>query len=164
MQIRKTLLPLLLCPFAVLAAPEANANPVPDRVAPRAPQDTSGSVLSDLPEIVNGVQQLLDQESVDKLSTIINGGATLLGGDTPQNLKKLLSEKNIGKLQDVIDNAHTLLSDQFVNQTTSLIDDAAPVRSSKCIHSSSCGSWLTCVVYFSSFRMFPSCWEGCWLR
>lgn len=134
MQIRKTLLPLLLCPFAVLATPEANANPVPDRVAARAPQDSSGSsLLADLPEIVNGVQQLLDQESLDKLGTIINGGATLLGGDTPQNLKKLLSEKNIGKLQDVIDNAHTLLSDQFVNQTTSLIDDAAPVRSSKCI-------------------------------
>lgn len=148
MQIRKTLLPLLLCPFAVLAAaPEANANPVPDRVAPRAPQDSSGSsLLADLPEIVNGVQQLLDQESVDKLGTIINGGATLLGGDTPQNLKKLLSEKNIGKLQDVIDNAHTLLSDQFVNQTTSLIDDAAPVRSSKMHSFSSCGSWLTLCV------------------
>ena len=123
MQIHK-FLPILFCPFA-LASPEPN--PLPQGVAPRAPDSAGSGILADLPQIVDGIKQLLDKQTLDNLDTIIGGGATLLSGDTPNNLKKLLSAKNIDKVQDVIDNAHTLLSAQFVNQTTTLIDDATPV-------------------------------------
>lgn len=128
MHIRKTLLPLLLCPFAALAVPQPDpVADLPNRVAPRSPDSTDGGLLSDLPDIVDSVKGLLNQQTMDQLETIIHGGATLLGGDTPKNLQKLLSGKNIDKLQDIVDNAHTLLTPQFTNQTSTLIDDATPV-------------------------------------
>ncbi|RAL01836.1 uncharacterized protein BO80DRAFT_472994 [Aspergillus ibericus CBS 121593] len=101
----------------------------PNTIAPRAPQSTSGSLLDDLPTIVDGIKELLSTDTVNKLETIVNGGATLLGGDTPKNLQKLLSGDNIDKLQSIIDNANTLLSGTFVNQTGELIGEAAPLVS-----------------------------------
>ena len=118
MLIRKTLLPIFLCPFLALAAPEPNPAPAP------AP---SGGLLNDLPDIMDGVKQLLSQDTLDNLDTIIGGAATLLSGDTPKSLKKLLSDDNINKLQDIIGNADTLLKPSFVNETTTLIDEATPV-------------------------------------
>lgn len=120
MQIRKTLLPLFLCPFLALAAPEPNPAPAPIVVR-------DGGLLSELPDIIDGVKQLLSQDTMDNLETIIGGGATLLGGDTPKTLKKLLSSDNVDKLQDIVNNAHTLLKPAFVNETTTLIDEATPV-------------------------------------
>ena len=130
MLIRKTLLPVFLCPFLALAAPEPNPAPAP--VA--APESTpSGGLLNELPQILDGVKELLSQDTLDNLDTIIGGGATLLSGDTPKSLKKLLSSNNIDKLQDVIDNAHGLLKPSFVNETTTLIDEATPVRFLVCL-------------------------------
>lgn len=125
MQIRKTLLPLFLCPFLVLAAPEPK--PAPARAPIVVRDDSGGGLLQDLPDIIDGVKQLLNQKTMDDLETIIGGGATLLGGDTPKSLKKLLSSDNIDKLQDIVENAHSLLKPNFVNQTSTLIDDATPV-------------------------------------
>ena len=87
----------------------------------------SGGLLSDLPDIVDNVKDLLSQDTIDDLQTIVKGGAVLLGGDTPQNLRNLLSKDNIDKLQDVINNAHTLITTSFVNDTSELVGDAAPV-------------------------------------
>lgn len=87
----------------------------------------SGGLLSDLPDIVDNVKDLLSQDTIDDLQTIVKGGAVLLGGDTPQNLRNLLSKDNIDKLQDVIDNAHTLITTSFVNDTSELVGDAAPL-------------------------------------
>lgn len=133
MQIRK-FLPVLLCPLA-LASPEPN--PLPNRVVPR-----DSGILADLPQIFDAVKGLLDPNTVASLETIISGGATLLGGDTPQNLQRLLSSQNIDKLQSVIDNAYTLLSARFVNETTTLIDDATPVSLVSTIDSTWTLTWL----------------------
>lgn len=95
-------------------------------IASPAPQPTGG-LLAELPSIFDNVKDLLSEETIDDLQTIVKGGATLLGGDTPKNLQSLLSSGNIDKLQDIVDNAHTLLSPNFVNETSGLIDDAAPV-------------------------------------
>lgn len=128
MHLRKALLPLFLYPFLALAAPEPKPAP-PTGASTIVIRDDSGSggLLQDLPDIVDGVKQLLDQKTLDNLETIIGGGATLLGGDTPKTLKKLLSSDNVDKLQDIVDNAHALLKPHFVNQTETLIDDATPV-------------------------------------
>lgn len=106
----------------LLSLPLVLASPAP------APQ-TTGGLLSELPDIVDNVQDLITKENIDDLVTIIKGGAVLLGGDTPKNLQRLLSGKNIDKLQDIVDNAHTLITTQFVNQTGELVGDAAPVCS-----------------------------------
>lgn len=95
-------------------------------LASPAPAPTGG-LLSDLPDIVDGVKDLLSQDTIDDLQTIVKGGAVLLGGDAPQNLKNLLSKSNIDKLQDIINNAHTLITTSFVNDTSELVGDAAPV-------------------------------------
>lgn len=95
-------------------------------VASPAPQPTGG-LLAELPGILDGVKDLLSEDTVKDLQTIVKGGATLLGGETPKNLQGLLSSQNIDKLQDIIDNAHTLLTPNFVNETSGLIGDTAPV-------------------------------------
>lgn len=95
-------------------------------LASPAPQPTGG-ILSDLPTIIDGVKDLLSEDTIKDLQTIVKGGAVLLGGDTPKNLQNLLSTQNIDKLQDIVDNAHTLLTPNFVNETSGLIGDTAPV-------------------------------------
>lgn len=100
------------------------AGPAP---APAPAPAPSGGLLEDLPDIVDNVKDLLNQETIDDLQTIIKGAATLLGGDTPQGLKKLLSSDNIDKLNDIVSNAHTLITPGFVNETSELVGDAAPV-------------------------------------
>jgi hypothetical protein len=116
MRLSTLLLPLL---------PLALANPNP--VALPAPQSTSGGLLSELPTILNGVKELLSDDTLTDLQTIVKGGAVLLGGDNPSNIAKLLSGDNVNKLQDVIDSAHALLTPGFVNETSTLIGDATPV-------------------------------------
>lgn len=101
------------------------ANPNPNPVGPRSPQSTG--LLSDLPSLIDNLKELLSQDTVDNLETIVKGAAVLLGGDTPQNLQKLLSSSNIDKLQNIIDNADLLLTTSFVNETSELIGDALPV-------------------------------------
>ncbi|KAB8232583.1 hypothetical protein ETB97_004991 [Aspergillus alliaceus] len=108
--------------YLVFAAPLALATPAPNPVA--APD---GGLLSQLPDMLNAVKELLNPDTLDNLQVIVKGGAVLLGGDTPKNLQRLVSSQNIDKLQHVIDNAETLLTPKFVNETTSLIDDAAPL-------------------------------------
>ena len=110
------------------------ANPNPNPVGPRSPQSTG--LLSDLPSLIDNLKELLSQDTVDNLETIVKGAAVLLGGDTPQNLQKLLSSSNIDKLQNIIDNADLLLTTSFVNETSELIGDALPVS------------------FYSSFRMY----------
>lgn len=95
--------------------------------APAPAPAPSGGLIDDLPDIVDSVKDLLNQETIDDLQTVIKGAATLLGGDTPQGLKKLLSNDNIDKLNDIIGNAHTLITPGFVNDTSGLVGDAAPV-------------------------------------
>ncbi|PWY86530.1 hypothetical protein BO94DRAFT_624717 [Aspergillus sclerotioniger CBS 115572] len=112
--------------YLFLLAPLTLATTSTSNISPRT---TTTSLLDDLPTIVDGIKELLSTDTVNKLETIVNGGATLLGGDTPQNLQKLLSSDNINKLQSIIDNANTLLSGNFVNQTGELIGDALPLIS-----------------------------------
>ncbi|KAH8424331.1 uncharacterized protein LDX57_002082 [Aspergillus melleus] len=112
--------------YLIFAAPLAIANPNPNPVAAPAPQSTGG-LLSELPQLIDGLKELLSQDTLEDLQTIVKGGAVLLGGDTPKNLQKLLSSKNIDKLQGLVDNADTLLTPSFVNDTTTLIEDATPV-------------------------------------
>lgn len=118
MRLSTLLLPLL---------PLALANPNPNPVAAPDPQSTGGGLLSELPTILNGVKELLSEDTLNDLQTIVKGGAVLLGGDNPANIAKLLSKDNVNKLQDVIDNAHSLLTPNFVNETSTLIGDATPV-------------------------------------
>lgn len=94
---------------------------------PLRPPQPTGGILSDLPTIIDGVKDLLSEDTIKDLQTIVKGGAVLLGGDTPKNLQNLLSTQNIDKLQDIVDNAHTLLTPNFVNETSGLIGDTAPV-------------------------------------
>ncbi|KAI9934380.1 hypothetical protein ASPWEDRAFT_151903 [Aspergillus wentii DTO 134E9] len=122
MHLSKILLPLL--PITLTLA--SNPNPNPNPVVPRAPESTGG-LLNDLPGIIDGVKDILSQDTIEDLQVIIKGGATLLGGDTPQNLKDLLSKDNLNQLQDIITNAHGLLSAKFVNNTETLIDEATPL-------------------------------------
>lgn len=117
----------LLLSLLPLALANPNPNPNPNPVAAPAPQSTSGGLLSDLPTIVNGVKELLSDQTLTDLQTIVKGGAVLLGGDNPANIAKLLSGDNVNKLQDVIDSAHALLTPTFVNETSTLIGDATPV-------------------------------------
>ncbi|KAJ5111575.1 hypothetical protein N7532_002110 [Penicillium argentinense] len=102
----------LLLPFA--AAPLALAAPEPNPVAPRAPASTGG-LLSELPGILDGVQELLSKDTINNLEVIVSGAA------------KLLSSDNIDILQDILNNAHTLLTKDFVDNTTTLIGDATPL-------------------------------------
>lgn len=102
----------LFLPF--LAAPLALAVPEPNPIAPRAPESTGG-LLSELPGILDGVQQLLSKETIDDLEVIVSGAA------------KLLKSDNIDVLQDILTNAHALLTKDFVDNTTTLIGDATPV-------------------------------------
>lgn len=97
---------LALAPLA-LAAPESGSN------VARAPAD--GGLLEELPEILNGVQDLLTTENLKKLDTILDGAA------------KLLAPDNIDVLGDILKNAHNLLTASFVDNTTTLIGDATPV-------------------------------------
>lgn len=100
------LLPVLVAPFA-LTAPDPKPNPV------AAPEPAStGGLLSTLSD----VEGLLSDENIDHLQTILTGAA------------KLLSSKNIDVLQDILTNAHALLTKDFVDNTTTLIGDATPVR------------------------------------
>ena len=94
--------------FAV-AAPE----PRPDPVAMPAPQSTG--LLSELPGILTGAEDLLSQQNINNLQTIIGNAA------------KLLSDSNLDLLQDILTNAHGLLTKEFVDNTTTLIGDATPV-------------------------------------
>jgi hypothetical protein len=150
MRLSTLLLPLL---------PLALANPNPNPVAAPAPQSTGGGLLSELPTILNGVKELLSEDTLNDLQTIVKGGAVLLGGDNPANIAKLLSGDNVNKLQDVIDNAHSLLTANFVNETSTLIGDATPVRFSPaffffevdadgCIAGFGCGEIVGWVVGF----------------
>ncbi|KAF9891891.1 hypothetical protein FE257_002854 [Aspergillus nanangensis] len=110
--------------YLVLAvAPLALANPEP------APQ-SDGGLLSQLPDILDGVKELLNQETLDDLQTIVKGAAVLLGGDNPQNLAKILSSDNVNKIQGLLNNADSLLTTGFVNDTSTLITDATPLVSS----------------------------------
>lgn len=142
--------------YLVLAAPalaSANANPEPNPVVPRAPQ-SSGGLLSELPDILSGVKELLSQDTLDDLQTIVKGAAVLLGGDNAQNLANLLSGDNLKKIQGLLDNADTLLTPQFVNDTSTLIQDATPVSfvpRAVGVHANS-SSWS---------RMCPSFWVDC---
>ncbi|KAK5789950.1 hypothetical protein VI817_007237 [Penicillium citrinum] len=116
MRLSSFLLPLAAAPLA-LAAPE------PNPVAPRAPASTGG-LLSELPGILDGVQQLLSKDTIDNLEIIVSGAA------------KLLKDDNVNVLNDILKNAHSLLTKDFVDNTTTLIGDATPVGYS----STSCGS------------------------
>ncbi|KAB8072662.1 hypothetical protein BDV29DRAFT_192347 [Aspergillus leporis] len=113
--------------YLIFAAPLALATPNPNPVAAPAPQSTGGGLLSELPDFLSALKELLNPETLDDLQTIVKGGAALLGGDTPKNLQRLVSSQNIDKLQHVIDNADTLLTPKFVNETQGLIEDAAPL-------------------------------------
>lgn len=129
------LLPVLVAPFA-LAAPDPKPNPV------AAPEPAStGGLLSTLSD----VEGLLSEENVDNLKTIITGAA------------KLLSPKNIDVLQDILTNAHTLLTKDFVDNTTTLIGDATPVR----IHFRQCKSHAN---RHSWWRTCRNCWVVFWAR
>ncbi|KAJ5768169.1 hypothetical protein N7533_000752 [Penicillium manginii] len=103
-----------LLPLA--AAPLAFAAPEPNPVAPRAPASTG--LLSELPGILDGVQELLSKDTINNLEVIVSGAA------------KLLSSSNIDVLQDILTNAHSLLTKEFVDNTTTLIGDATPVGTS----------------------------------
>lgn len=94
--------------FAV-AAPE----PRPDPVAMPAPQTTG--LLSELPGLLTGAEDLLSQTNINNLQIIIGNAA------------KLLSDSNLEVLQDILTNAHSLLTKEFVDNTTTLIGDATPV-------------------------------------
>ncbi|KAL4895351.1 hypothetical protein BDV59DRAFT_173744 [Aspergillus ambiguus] len=116
--------------YLAFAAPLAlaSSNPQPNPVVPRAPQSSDG-LLSQLPDILSGVQELLSQDTLDDLQTIVKGAAILLGGDNAQNLANLLSSDNLDKIQGLLDNADSLLTTQFVNDTSTLIQDATPLVS-----------------------------------
>ena len=113
-----------LCTFLLplAAAPLALAAPEPNPVAPRAPASTG--LLSELPDILDGVQQLLSKDTINNLETIVSGAA------------KLLTDDNVNVLNDILKNAHSLLTKDFVDNTTTLIGDATPVGYSL----TSCGS------------------------
>ncbi|KAF5858600.1 hypothetical protein ETB97_003993 [Aspergillus alliaceus] len=112
----------------ILAAPLALANPAPEPMAAPIPQP-AGGLLTELPSLLSGLSELLSPETLDNLQIIVKGGAVLLGGDTPSNLKKLVSSQNVNKLQHIIDNGGALLTPRFVNQTTMLVEDATPLVS-----------------------------------
>lgn len=107
MRLTTFLLPLAAAPLAI-GAPE------PNPVAPRAPASTGG-LLSELPGILDGVQDLLSKDTINNLEIIVSGAAKLLASD------------NIDVLQDILTNAHSLLTKEFVDNTTTLIGDATPV-------------------------------------
>jgi len=92
-----------------MAAPE----PKPDPVAMAAPQTTG--LLSELPGILSGAEDLLSTANINNLQIIISNAA------------KLLSDSNLDMLQDILTNAHGLLTKDFVDNTTTLIGDATPV-------------------------------------
>jgi hypothetical protein len=100
---------LLAAASFAAAAPE----PMPNPVAMPAPSSTG--LLSDLPGILSGAEELLTQANVNNLQIIIGNAA------------KLLSDDNLVVLQDILTNAHSLLTKDFVDNTTTLIGDATPV-------------------------------------
>lgn len=112
-----------LLPLAAATAVVA----VPNPVAAPAPQSTDSSLLTELPTILQGAQDLLGPQNVDNLNLIIGNAA------------KLLSDQNIVVLQDILTNAHTLLTKNFVSNTTTLIMDATPVG-----FFSSSPRWMDC--------------------
>lgn len=101
-----------LFPLAAASVVFAAPNPVAE------PSPESTGLLTELPTILTGAQDLLGQQNVDNLNIIIGNAA------------KLLSDSNIVVLQDILNNAHALLTKQFVDNTTILISDATPVCSS----------------------------------
>ncbi|KAE8334225.1 hypothetical protein BDV24DRAFT_170406 [Aspergillus arachidicola] len=112
----------------ILAVPFALASPAPEPVAAPVPQP-AGGLLSELPTLLEGLSELLSPEMLNDLQTIVKGGAVLLGGDTPSNIKKLVSAQNVNELQHLIDNGGALLTPRFVNQTATLVADATPLVS-----------------------------------
>lgn len=128
-------------------------------IASPAPQPTGG-LLAEIPSILDNVKELVSKETIDDLQTIVKGGATLLGGDTPKNLQGLLSSGNIDKLQDIVDNAHTLLSPNFVNETSGLIGDAAPVCVPTPLPHAPVLAYILTVCSWCPMRL--SYWEVCW--
>lgn len=129
-----------LLPLAAASVVFAAPNPV----AEPAPQETSG-LLTELPTILTGAQDLLGQQNVDNLNIIIGNAA------------KLLSDSNLAVLQDILNNAHTLLTKDFVANTTTLISDATPVCPVNCLAG-------RCANFSSWWRMSPSCWVESWER
>lgn len=101
----------------VVAAPEPKPNPV----AMPAPETTG--LLSELPGILTGAEDLLSQTNINNLQIIIGNAA------------KLLSNSNLDILQDILTNAHSLLTKEFVDNTTTLIGDATPVCIPLCLDS-----------------------------
>ncbi|KAB8212724.1 hypothetical protein BDV33DRAFT_232053 [Aspergillus novoparasiticus] len=112
--------------YLILATSVVLANPAQKPVAAPIPQP-AGGLLSKLPSLLSGLSELLSPEILDDLQVIVKGGAVLLGGETPSNLKKLVSAENVNKLQHIIDNGDALLTPRFVNSTTTLVEDATPL-------------------------------------
>lgn len=100
-----------LLPLAAASMVLASPNPV----AAPAPQATDSGLLTELPTILSGAQDLLSPQNVQNLNLIIGNAA------------KLLSDSNLGILQDILVNAHTLLTPGFVGNTSILVEDATPV-------------------------------------
>jgi hypothetical protein len=130
---------LLAAASFALAAPEPKPNPV----AMPAPESTG--LLSELPGILSGAEDLLSQDNVNNLQIIIGNAA------------KLLSDDNLVILQDILTNAHSLLTKDFVDNTTTLIGDATPVCIPLRVDRD---TGLT--TRFSSWRTYRSCWAECW--
>lgn len=99
--------------FPLAAASLALASPSPEPITPQDP-----GLLTELPTILTGAEQLLSQGNVDNLNLIIGNAA------------KLLSDNNLAMLQDIVTNAHSLLTKNFVDNTTTLVTDATPVCAS----------------------------------
>lgn len=99
----------LLFPLAAASLVLASPQPVPAE---------DPGILTELPTILTGAEELLSQTNVDNLNLIIGNAA------------KLLSDSNLAMLQDVLTNAHSLLTKNFVDNTTTLIGDATPVCTS----------------------------------
>lgn len=112
----------VLLPLAAASVVLANPQPQPNPVAAPAPQSTDSGLLTELPIILSGAQDLLSQPNIDNLNLIIGNAA------------KLLSNSNLNILQDILNNAHALLTPGFVDNTTVLIADATPVSLDHCFH------------------------------
>lgn len=94
--------------------------------------------LDNVQSIVNDLSYLLRAPTSQEIKDLVNGTSNMLASDSVSNLlgdlpsflesaKPLMSPKSISKLTDILDNAHALLTPEFVRNTQELVNDVTPV-------------------------------------
>lgn len=70
---------------------------------------------------------MLSGTTANDTKTLLTEVSALLSPELVAAVAQLVTADTVNKLGDIVNNAHTLLSAEFVNQTTTLINDVTPV-------------------------------------